>query len=139
MFIIAPVNAQPPLDLLNRSPDSRLNKDERMFLSMNDCLLTVLQNNHDVRLTREGLVQSDATIDQARAAMLPYLGAEATYTRLDEELSFSVTTLSMTFIDRDLYRRDRSKASSLELTTIEPLPLASPSALTTIGGCWDKA
>jgi outer membrane protein len=82
----------------------KLEKDGNINLSLSDCLKIALQHNYDIRLTREALTQADTKITQARSAMLPFLGAEASYTRLDEELSFSMGPQSLTFMDRDQYK-----------------------------------
>ena len=81
-----------------------LKKDGRLHVSLKDCLQIALQRNYDIRLFQEALVQADAKIIQARSAMLPFLGAEASYTKLDEELSFSMGPSSLTFMDSDLYK-----------------------------------
>ena len=82
----------------------RFGKDERLNLSLSDCLLIAVQQNYDIHLTQEALVQADAKITQAMSAMLPFLGAEASYTRLDEELSFAMGPQSLTFMERDPYK-----------------------------------
>ena len=82
----------------------KLEKDGNIHLSLSDCLKIALQQNYDIRLTREALTQADTKITQARSAMLPFLGAEASYTRLDEELSFAMGPQSLTFMDRDQYK-----------------------------------
>jgi outer membrane protein len=82
----------------------KLEKDGNIHLSLSDCLKIALQHNYDIRLTREALTQADTKITQARSAMLPFLGAEASYTRLDEELSFAMGPQSLTFMDRDQYK-----------------------------------
>ena len=82
----------------------KLEKDGNIHLSLSDCLKIALQQNYDIRLTREALTQADTKITQARSAMLPFLGADASYTRLDEELSFAMGPQSLTFMDRDQYK-----------------------------------
>jgi len=67
-------------------------------LSLDDCIHVALARNFNVRLANEVLVQAEADIVQARAAMLPFIGAEASYSRLDEELGFG----PMTYMDRDI-------------------------------------
>ena len=69
-------------------------------LSLDDCIHVALARNFNIRLANEALVQAEANIVQARAAMLPFIGAEASYSRLDEELGFG----PMTFMDRDIYK-----------------------------------
>jgi outer membrane protein len=69
-------------------------------LSLDDCIHVALARNFNIRLANEALVQAEADIVQARAAMLPFIGAEASYSRLDEELGFG----PMTFMDRDIYK-----------------------------------
>ena len=82
----------------------RFGKDGRLNLSLSDCLLIAVKQNYDIHLTQEALVQADAKITQAMSAMLPFLGAEASYTRLDEELSFAMGPQSLTFMERDPYK-----------------------------------
>jgi len=82
----------------------KLEKDGNINLSLSNCLKIALQHNYDIRLTREALTQADTKITQARSAMLPFLGAEAFYTRLDEELSITMGPQSLTFMDRDQYK-----------------------------------
>jgi outer membrane protein len=88
------------------SPNELLRRFERygrLYLSLNDCLLIASHRSHDILLTQEALSQAEEKITQARAAMLPFLGAEASYARLDKELSFAMGPQSLTFMDRDLY------------------------------------
>jgi len=82
----------------------KLEKDGNINLSLSDCLKIALQHNYDIRLTREALTQADTKITQARSAMLPFLGAEASYTRLDEEVGITMGPQSLTFMDRDQYK-----------------------------------
>jgi outer membrane protein len=94
---------------IKRSPSSReilrtLEKDGQIHLVLNDCLKMASQQNYDIRLVQESLVQADANIAQVRSAMLPFFGAEASSTRLDEALSFAMGPQSLTFMDRDLYK-----------------------------------
>ncbi len=81
-----------------------LKKDGRLHLSLSDCLLIASHRNHDILLTQEALRQAEEKITQARATMLPFLGAEASYSRLDEKLGFAMGPQSLTFMDRDLYK-----------------------------------
>ncbi|RJR33084.1 MAG: TolC family protein [Desulfobacteraceae bacterium] len=81
-----------------------LEKDGYIHLSLSDCLAIALQQNHDIRLIQETIVQADAKITQARSAMLPFLGAEASSTRLDEELAFALGPQSLTLMDRNQYK-----------------------------------
>ena len=103
-----------------RCSDSRdrtlehLKKDGKLHLTLNNCLRIALERNRDIDLTNEALLQAETDITQARSAMLPFLGAEATYTRLDEDIAFSLGPISLgamslppisaTFIDRDIYK-----------------------------------
>jgi len=82
----------------------RFERNGRLYLSLNDCLLIASHRSHDILLTQEALSQAEEKITQARAAMLPFLGAEASYARLDKELSFAMGPQSLTFMDRDLYK-----------------------------------
>ena len=79
-------------------------ENQPLSLSLSKCLQDALRLNHDVLLAKEALAQSEEKIDQARSSMLPYLGAEATSSRLDEDIKFSFGPLSLTVIDRDNYR-----------------------------------
>jgi len=81
-----------------------LKKDGYIHLLLNDCLKIALQQNYDIRLVQEALIQADAKIIQVRSDMLPFFGAEASGTRLDEDLSFAMGPQSLTFMDRDLYK-----------------------------------
>jgi outer membrane protein len=76
----------------------KLEKDGNINLSLSDCLKIALQHNYDIRLTREALIQADTKITQARSAMLPFLGVEASYARLDEELNITMGPQSLTFM-----------------------------------------
>jgi outer membrane protein len=79
-------------------------QEGQLQLSLSDCLRIALKQNHDIRLTQEALAQADAKITQAKAAMFPFLGAEGSYTRLDEEVGVALGPQSLTFIDRDIYK-----------------------------------
>jgi outer membrane protein len=79
-------------------------QEGQLQLSLSDCLRIALKQNHDIRLTQEALSQADAKITQAKAAMFPFLGAEGSYTRLDEEVGVALGPQSLTFIDRDIYK-----------------------------------
>jgi outer membrane protein len=78
----------------------RFMKDGQLCLTLDNCIHVALARNFNVRLANEALVQAETDIVQARAAMLPFIGAEASYSRLDEELGFG----PMTFMDRDIYK-----------------------------------
>lgn len=82
----------------------RFERNGRLYLSLNDCLLIASHRSHDILLTQEALSQAEEKITQAKAAMLPFLGAEASYARLDKELSFAMGPQSLTFMERDLYK-----------------------------------
>lgn len=79
-------------------------KDGRLHLSLNDCVEVALSQNLDVQLAEERLTEADTRIRQARAAMLPVLSAEGTYTRFDEELAFAMGPQSLTFMESDIYK-----------------------------------
>jgi len=107
-YSIATAELSPEMES-NRAPSSNevarnLKKDRHIHLSLSDCRRIALQQNHDIRLTQEALVQADAKITRARSAMLPFLGAEGSCTRLDEKLSFAIGPQSLTFMNRDLYK-----------------------------------
>ncbi len=78
-------------------------KNGRLQLSLNHCVQLALDQNLDVQLAVERLAEADTKIRQARAAMLPILSAEGTYTRLDEELAFAMGPQSLTFMESDIY------------------------------------
>ena len=62
----------------------------KLHLALIDCIEIALKRNLDIHLVEESLAQADADITRAWSAMLPFIGAEASYTRLDEELAFEV-------------------------------------------------
>jgi len=76
----------------------------KLHLALIDCIDIALERNLDIHLIEETLAQADADITRAWSAMLPFIGAEANYTRLDEELAFGMGPVSMTFMDRDIYK-----------------------------------
>ena len=78
--------------------------DGSLELSLGDCLDIARQNNHDIRLTREALIQADEQVTQARAAMLPYVGLEGSYSRLDEELKSSFGPLTVISMENEIYQ-----------------------------------
>jgi len=78
----------------------RFMKNGQLCLTLDNCIHVALARNFNVRLANEALVQAETDIVQARAAMLPFIGTEASYTSLDEELGFG----PMTFMDRDIYK-----------------------------------
>ena len=79
-------------------------KDGQLQLSLSDCLLIAMQRNFDLLMTQEALVQADAKITQAKSAMLPSLGVEGSYVRLDNEIGFTFGPQFLTFIDQDIYK-----------------------------------
>lgn len=81
-----------------------LKKDGELCLTLEECVRLALEHNRDIHLVSESLVQADADLARSRSAMLPFLGAEAFYSRLDEELAFNLGPQSLTFMDRNLYR-----------------------------------
>ncbi|WP_299983382.1 TolC family protein [Desulfobacula sp.] len=76
----------------------------KLRLALIDCIDIALERNLDIHLIEESLAQADADITRAWSAMLPFMGAEANYTKLDEELAFGLGPVSMTFMDRDIYK-----------------------------------
>ncbi len=76
----------------------------KLHLALIDCIDIALERNLDIHLIEETLAQADADITRAWSAMLPFIGAEASYTQLDEELAFGMGPVSMTFMDRDIYK-----------------------------------
>ncbi len=89
-------------------------KNGKIYLALPDCIDIALKRNLDVYLTQETLAQADSDLTMAWAAMLPYVGAEGTYTRLDKDLTFSfgplsvgpasIGPISMLFMERDIYK-----------------------------------
>ena len=79
-------------------------KGENLCLTLNDCICIALEQNRDIHLVNETLTQADTDITRARSAMLPFFGAEASYTRLDEPITFAMGPISATFIDRDIFK-----------------------------------
>ena len=77
---------------------------EGLKLTLEECLRLALAQNLDIRMAEESISRADAEIAQARSAMLPYLGAEASYVRLDEELGVAGGPVSMTFQEKDIYK-----------------------------------
>ena len=77
-------------------------KKGNLCLTLNDCIGIALKQNRDIHLVSETLTQADADITRARSAMLPFFGAEALYTRLDDPIVFSLGPISATFIDRNI-------------------------------------
>ena len=73
-------------------------------LTLNDCVRIALERNYDIHLANETLAQAESDITRAWSAMLPFLGAEASYTGLDEDLAFSLGSTSLTFVERDTYK-----------------------------------
>jgi len=63
-------------------------RNGKLHLSLTDCIDIALERNPDIHLIEETLAQADADITRAWSAMLPFVGAEASYTRLDEDLAF---------------------------------------------------
>jgi outer membrane protein len=92
--------------------DAEVNRDElpqfrrngQLHLALDNCLGLALKRNHDVLLTSEALVQASEDVTRARSAILPFLGAEASYIRFDEPLTFSFGPQTFTFMDKDIYR-----------------------------------
>ena len=76
----------------------------KFHLALIDCIGIALKRNLNIHLVEESLAQADADITRAWSAMLPFIGAEASYTQLDEELAFGMGPVSMTFMDRDIYK-----------------------------------
>jgi outer membrane protein len=76
----------------------------KLHLALTDCIDIALERNLDIHLIEESLAQADADITRAWSAMLPFIGAEGSYTQLDEELAFEVGPVSLTFMDRDIYK-----------------------------------
>jgi outer membrane protein len=76
----------------------------KLHLALTDCIDIALERNLDIHLIEETLAQADADITRAWSAMLPFFGAEANYTKLDEDLAFGLGPVSMTFMDRDIYK-----------------------------------
>jgi outer membrane protein len=78
--------------------------DEGQRLTLDDAIRIALEQNRDIQLAREAVVQAETDIRVARSAMLPSLGAEATYLLLDEELAFELGPQHLTFMNREIYR-----------------------------------
>lgn len=87
---------------LQKLPHPKNNKPLR--LTLDECVRMALEQNHDIHLVREALVQAKAEVEQARSVMLPFLGAEASYTRLDKDLAFALGPQSITFMEQDMYK-----------------------------------
>jgi outer membrane protein len=76
----------------------------KLHLSLTDCIDIALERNLDIHLIEETLAQVDADITRAWSAMLPFVGVETSYTRLDEDLVFGLGPASVTFMERDIYK-----------------------------------
>ncbi|MCD4749194.1 MAG: TolC family protein [Thermoanaerobaculales bacterium] len=81
-----------------------LRNEEGLRLTLDDAIRIAFEQNRDIQLAREALIQAETDIHEARSAMLPSLGAEATYVRLDEELTFELGPQALTFMDREIYK-----------------------------------
>ena len=79
-------------------------KGGNLCLTLNDCICIALKQNRNIHLVNETLTQAEADITRARSAMLPFFGAEASYTRLDEPITFAIGPISETFIDSNIYK-----------------------------------
>ncbi len=75
-----------------------------LYLTLDDCLGQARDRNHDILLASQNLIQAEADTAQARSVLLPFLGAEGSYTRLDEALSESFGPQTFTFMDKDIYK-----------------------------------
>lgn len=107
-YISSPKESRPALECKSpHSGDKTLQRymiGDKLCLALNDSICIALERNRDIHLTREALIQAEADITQARSAMLPFLGAQASYIRLDEEIAFTLGPISATYIDRDIYK-----------------------------------
>jgi hypothetical protein len=63
-------------------------RNGKLHLSLTDCIDIALERNLNIHLIEETLAQADADITRAWSAMLPFVGIETSYTRLDEDLVF---------------------------------------------------
>ncbi len=86
------------------SAQRALRNEEGLRLTLDEAIRIALEQNRDIQLAREALIQAEADIQEARSAMLPSLGVEATYVLLDEELTFELGPQSLIFMDRDIYK-----------------------------------
>ena len=77
-------------------------REGKLYLALTDCIYIASKRNLDIHLQEEAIAQADADITKAWAAMLPYVGGEANYTRLDEELALGLGPVSMTFMEEDI-------------------------------------
>ena len=82
----------------------RFKKNGKLCLTLNDSIRIAIKRNPDIRLVGETLAQAEADITRAWSSMLPFVGAEAGYTQLDEDLAFGLGPISLTFMDRDIYK-----------------------------------
>ena len=76
----------------------------KLYLALTDCIDIALERNLDIHLIEESLAQADADITRAWSAMLPSISAEANYTQIDEKLALGIGPVSMTFMDKDIYK-----------------------------------
>nr|MBL0717387.1 TolC family protein [Desulfobacterales bacterium] len=77
-------------------------REGELHLALTDCIYIASKRNLDIHLQEEAIAQADADITKAWTAMLPFVGAEANYTRLDEELTMGLGPVSMTFMEQDM-------------------------------------
>ena len=77
-------------------------RDGKLYLALTDCIYIASKRNLDIHLQEEAIAQADADVTKAWTAMLPFVGGEANYTRLDEELALGLGPVSMTFMEQDI-------------------------------------
>jgi len=92
---------QPPVSTRNHQAS---NQQGALKLSLADCLRMARERNFDVRLARQAVVQAETEITRARAALLPFIGAEASYTRLDEAPSFAMGPQTVPFVSTNIQK-----------------------------------
>lgn len=79
-------------------------RNGKYYLSLADCIEIALNRNLDIHLISESLAQADADMTRAWSAMLPFIGIESSYTQLDKDLTFDLGGLSMTIMERNIYK-----------------------------------
>lgn len=88
----------------SEAPAVSASPNQSMRLTLKESLQIALGQNLDIHMAQESVADAEAQVDEARSAMLPHLGAEASYGRLDKELTASVGPVSMTIEEKDIYK-----------------------------------
>src|SRR5690349_4966881 len=63
-------------------------------LTLDDALALARAHNRDLRAAHERITEANASVDQARAALLPTLTAQGKYTHNNKEVDFDAAALA---------------------------------------------